>query len=77
MARWMREDTKKLYRVVVLEKNHRDPLALARKTIYGPYEYARSAGFVKSYMINDRYGWGTNVVDSWIEFSEPTWEKDD
>jgi hypothetical protein len=75
MARYMSNDATKLYRVVVLSKNLRDPLALARKTIYGPYEYKRSAGYVKSYMTT---GWGrNNIVDSWIEESEPVWVKSD
>jgi len=73
MARYMSNDATKIYRVVVIEKNHRDPVALGRKTVYGPYEYARSAGYVKSYMTGGWYA--KNVVDSWIEESEPTWTK--
>jgi hypothetical protein len=73
MARYMNEANAKIYRVVVIEKNHRDPEAPGRKTIYGPYTAPQTAGFVKSYMTG---GWfAKNVVDSWVEASEPVWER--
>jgi hypothetical protein len=68
VARWMRADTKKLYRVVVVERN-------GLQTIYGPYEYKRSAGYVRSYMTKS--WWGADTKDSWIEVSDPIWTKDD
>jgi hypothetical protein len=70
MARMMNGESTKLYRVVVVnERTHGD-----FQYIYGPYEHKRTAGFVKSYMTGGWYS--RNVKDSWIEVSEPTWEKD-
>lgn len=67
MARYMNTESDVLYRVVVVGKT-------GHKTIYGPYDLARTAGFVKSYMTNDPWGY-KHVQDSWIETSEPTWER--
>lgn len=74
MARYMSKDSKKIYRVVILEKAYLDPNTIV-KTIYGPYEHVQSAGFVRSYMTANRYGWGNRIVDSWVEVAEPTWER--
>ena len=71
MARMMGEDTTKLYRVVVVKKRTFGDF----QYIYGPYEHKRTAGFVKSYMTSGWYP--QNTGDSWIEVSEPVWEKDD
>lgn len=71
MARMMGDETTKLYRVVVVHKR----MYGSFQYIYGPYEHKRTAGFVKSYMTS---GWNArSAEDSWIEVSEPTWEKDD
>lgn len=64
MARYMREETTKIYRVVLLSK-------FGHKSYYGPYEFPQSAGYVKSYMTNHH----SNIVDSWVESTEPAWER--
>lgn len=72
MARYMSPENEHIYRVVVLEKYWNDDSRII-KTVYGPYEYKRSAGYVKSYMTG---GWSKDhVVDSWIEESDPIWTK--
>ena len=73
MARYMDPKNEHIYRVVVLEKHYSDDDRII-KTVYGPYELKRSAGFVRSYMTNDGYRSG-RVVDSWIEESDPIWTK--
>ena len=74
MVRYMRQDSDKLFRVVVVEDYGRGPI----KTIYGPYGRKNTAGFVKSYMATDWRGRPLErVKDSWIEVAEPEWTKDD
>lgn len=68
MARWMRNDTNEIYRVAI-----KNPIT-GHVMYYGPYEFKRSAGFVKSYMTTDFFGRRTSD-DSWIEVCEPAWEK--
>lgn len=73
MARYMNTESNVIYRVVVVQKNYYGNEA---KTIYGPYDRPSTAGFVKSYMTGPEGGWKRErIVDSWIETSEPTWER--
>lgn len=65
MARWMRDDTTKLYRVVVVERN-------GHKTYYGPYERKASAGWVRSYMTKG-YWHRDNPLEGWIEETQTQW----
>ena len=77
MARRMNPSNVHIYRVVVLEKHYSDASRII-KTVYGPYEHKRTAGFVKSYMTTDgSYLRNPRVVDSWIEESDPIWTKSD
>ena len=73
MARHMNAENEHIYRVIVLQKHYSDPSRVI-KTVYGPYEYKRSAAYVKSYMTNG-YWRKDRIVDSWIEESDPIWTK--
>jgi hypothetical protein len=75
VARYMSESSKKIYRVVILERAYLDPNTTI-KTMYGPYERAQSAGFVKSYMTNG-YWSRSRIVDAWVETAEPSWGRID
>lgn len=73
MARYMNTESNVIYRVVVIRRNHLDNPV---KTIYGPYDRPSTAGFVKSYMTGATGGWRRDrIIDSYIETSEPTWER--
>lgn len=68
MARYMASGDEKLYRAVIVRENVNGDMV---KTVYGPYEHKRTAGFVLSYMTDS--WWGKTFADKYIEETQTQW----